>query len=282
MTAITLLASLTIGSSASLKVGMVGHSLLNHDLPQMLRTIARSKGKSLTVYEQIINGSPLSVNWRDSHNAEKHPQNIYGDLRAEISKSKPPFDVIVLTERVAIAECIKWEDTLGNVIRWRNHALKFNPNARTVMYSTWVGIKQGEWWRDVPDLPTWKRRTVADGQLFAKVASDATRDKRSTIGAPISVAPGHTAMAMLYDELERGNLKWLGTNIRAVMQDNIHLTKTGNYYIACVLYGSLFGASAVGATGDVKGFWGAPLLNLPKQHAEQLQRLAWTAVQSSR
>ena len=125
----------------------------------MLRTIAKSKGKSLVVYEQVINGSPLSFNWKNSDKAEKHPQNLYGDLKAEIAHSRPPFDVVVLTERVAIAECIRWEDTVGNVTRWRNHALKYNPSARVLLYSTWVGTMKNQDWKDVPDLPTWKRRT---------------------------------------------------------------------------------------------------------------------------
>lgn len=272
MPLVTLIASLMIAPPVPLKVGLVGHSLLNHDLPQMLRTIAKSKGKSVVVYEQIINGSPLSFNWKNSHQAEKHPQNLYGDLKAEIAKGKPPFDVVILTERVAIAECIKWEDTAGNVGRWRDHARKYYPKARVMMYSTWVGIHQGDWWKDVPDLPTWRRRTEADGRLFAKVAKD----------AGIGLAPGHTAMGLLYDELEAGKLPWLGKTIRAAMADNIHLNKTGNYYIACVLYSSIFGESAAGATGVTKGIWGHDLTNLPAGEARQLQNLAWRAVSSGK
>ncbi|HLO96960.1 MAG TPA: hypothetical protein VK171_00080 [Fimbriimonas sp.] len=280
MPVLTLLASLSF--AAPLKVGMVGHSLLNHDIPQMLRAIAASKGKSIVVYEQIINGSPLSNNWKNSASSEKHPENLYGDLRAEISKSKPPFDVVVLTERVAIAECIRWEDTVGNLVNWRNHTLKFNPSAKVMFYSTWVGMHEGEWWKDIPDLPTWKKRTLADGLLFAKSAADATKDPRSTKGAPIKLVPGHTAMGLLYDELESGKLPWLGKNIRAAMADGIHLNKTGNYYIACVMYSSLFGESPVGATGAVKGIWGGSLVNVPANHAQQLQRLAWQAVSASK
>lgn len=279
----SLLVSIVLAPPAPLKVGLVGHSLVNHDIPQILRGIAESKGKSLVVYEQIINGSPLSHNWRESNKAETHPQNLYGDLKAEIARSKPPFDVVILTERVAIAECIKWEDSVGNVIRWRNHALKFNPKARVMLYSTWVGIKQDDWWKDVPDLPTWRRRIEADGKLFAQVGADATRDPRSTKGPSITLAPGHTAMGLLYDQLEAGKLPWLGKNIRAVMSDNIHLTSTGNYYIACVMYSSILGESPVGASGLTKGIWGgAPVTNLPKDQAAQLQRLAWQAVSASK
>jgi len=272
MPLLSLIACIAVAPPAPLKVGLVGHSLLNHDLPQMLRTIAKSRGKSLVVYEQVINGSPLSYNWKNSSGAEKHPQNLYGDLKAEIAKSKPPFDIVILTERVAIAECIKWEDTLGNAIRWRDHARKYNPKARVMMYSTWVGIHQGDWWKDVPDLPTWRRRTEADGRLFAKVAQD----------AKIGIVPGHTAMGLLYDELGAGKLPWLGKSIRSAMADNIHLNKTGNYYIACVMYSSIFGESPVGATGVTKGIWGHELTNLSASEAKQLQTLAWQAVSAEK
>ena len=282
MSVLALLACVALAPATPVKVGLVGHSLVNHDLPQMLRAIAKSKGKSLVVYEQIINGSPLSHNWKNSNAAEKHPQNLYGDLRAEIAKAKPPFDVVILTERVAIAECIRWEDTVGNVIHWRNHALKHNPSARVMLYSTWVGIHQDDWWKDVPDLPTWRKRTEADGRLFASVADEATRDPRSTKGSPIKLVPGHTAMGLLYDELEGGKLPWLGKNIRAVMSDNIHLNKTGNYFIACVMYGSIFGESPVGASGETEGIWGGALTRLPSEQARQLQHLAWKAVSSAR
>lgn len=283
MPALASLVYLALTAGAPKKVGLVGHSLLNHTLPQMLRTISKSKGKDIVVYEQIINGSPLSVNWRDSaKSAEKDPKNKYGDLKNEIAQAKPPFDTVILTERVAIAECIRWEDTVGNVIRWRNHALKFNPSARVMMYSTWVGVKEGDWWKDVPDLATWRKRTEADGRLFAQVAADATKDPRSTKGTPIGMVPGHTAIGLLYDELAAGRVSWLGKNIRAVMEDNIHLNKIGNYYIACVMYASIFGESPEGATGDVKGEWGDVLAKIPSANAKQLQQLAWRAVSSGR
>jgi hypothetical protein len=266
---------------APLKVGMVGHSLVNHDIPQMLRSIAASKGTPVVVYEQIINGSPLSNNWKNSDKSEKHPQNLYGDLRAELAKAKPAFDAVVLTERVAIAECIRWEDTQGNLINWRNLTLKHNPKGRVYMYSTWVGFKNGDWWKDVPDLPTWRKRTEQDGQLFAKVSADATADSRSLKGAPIRLVPGHTAMGILYDQLQSGKLPWLGKNIRAVMSDDIHLNQIGNYYIGCVMYGTLFGKSPVGAEGQIKSIWGQPLVNLTPAQAKSLQELAWQAVTSN-
>jgi hypothetical protein len=80
--ALLLASSLTIAQP--IRVGLVGHSLVNHELPQMLRQIAASKGKSILVYEQVINGSPLSHNWKNSSKAEQHPENLYGDLKAEI------------------------------------------------------------------------------------------------------------------------------------------------------------------------------------------------------
>jgi hypothetical protein len=268
--------------AAPMKVGMVGHSLLNHEIPQMLRLISASKGKQITVYEQITNGTALNANWKNSDKSEKHPENKYGDLRQEMEKASPPFDAIVLTERVAIKDSIQWEDTLGSTIQWRNHALRFNPKAKVYHYTTWVGFHNGDWWKDVPDAKTWRARTVSDGQLYEKVAADAMKDSRSSKGSSIQFVPGHAAMGLLFDALESGKLPWLGTSIRAVMTDDIHLKPIGNYYIACVMYASLFQDSPVGATGVTKGIWGHDLTDLPKDHAMALQSLAWRAVNNPR
>lgn len=280
MVAVALFLALTSPPPASLKVGMVGHSLLNHEVPQILRAIAASKGKLITVFEQITNGATINANWNHHAQAETHPEmkNTYGDLRERMAEAKPPFDVLVLTERVAIKDAIQWEDTLGYTITWRNHALKFNPKAKVYHYATWVGFHNGDWWKDIPDAPTWRARTVADGQVLTKLAADATKDPRSAKGAPIAMVPGHRAMAMLFDALAAGKLPWLGKNIRAVMADDIHLKPIGNYYIACVMYGTLFQDSPVGATGAAKGLWGGSLIELPKEQAADLQRLAWQAV----
>jgi hypothetical protein len=258
-------------------IGLVGHSLVNHNVPQMLRTIAADQGKTPLVYEQIINGSPLSHNWKNADKAEV-VEGVYGNLHVAISKASPAFTDVILTERVAIAECIKWEDTLGNVIRWRNHALAFNPQAQVYMYSTWVGFAEGEWWKDIPDDATWRARTLADGQLFADIAAQATADARSTKGKPVLMVPGHKALVLLHDALAAGKLPWLGTNIRAAFSDNIHLNSTGNYLIACVMYASVFKASPVGATGVTADIWGRPLTNLTPAQARDLQEIAWKAV----
>lgn len=263
-----------------LKVGMVGHSLLNHEVPQILRTIAASPGKKVVVFEQITNGATINANWNHHAQAETHPEmkNTYGDLREEMAKARPPFDVLVLTERVAIKDAIKWEDTLGYTITWRNHALKYNPNAKVYHYATWVGFHEGDWWKDIPDEATWRARTLADGKLYAQVSEEAMRDPRSSKGAPIGIVPGHRAMAILFDALKAGKLPCLGKSIRAVMADGIHLKPVGNYYIACVMYGTLFKESPLGATGVTKNIWTGELTNLTKDQASDLQRLAWQAV----
>jgi hypothetical protein len=269
--------------AAPLKVGMVGHSLLNHEIPQMLRNVATSKGKSIQVFEQITNGATINANWNHHAQAETHAdmKGTYGDLREEIAKAKPPFDVLVLTERVAIKDAIEWEDTLGYTITWRNHALKFNPRAQVYHYATWVGFHNGDWWKDVPDAATWRARTLSDGKLYEKVSVQAVKDPRSAKGAPIELVPGHRAMAVLFDALAAGKLPWLGKNIRAAMADDIHLKPVGNYYIACVMYGTLFKESPVGATGTTKGLWGGNLTELTQEQARDLQRLAWQAVSSA-
>lgn len=259
-------------------VGLVGHSLINHTIPWMLERIAEDKGKPIDAFEQIINGSPLGNNWKNHQHAEVADNGDYGDLHEALATRKPAFGHVILTERVAIAECIQWEDTLGYLVKWRNRALQYNPGAQVYFYSTWVGFKEGEWWPDIPDEATWRKRTLADGKLFEETAAQAGADPRSGKGKPIRIVPGHRAMVLLFDELHAGKLPWLGKNIRSVFVDGIHLNETGHYYIACVMYASVFNESPEGASGKIRGRYGDHLTDLSPDQTRALQRLAWQAV----
>lgn len=259
-------------------VGLVGHSLINHTIPQMMELIARDKGRPIDAFEQIINGSPLSHNWKNHRNAEVSEDGDYGDLHEALATRKPAFAHVILTERVAIAECIQWEDTLGYLIKWRNRALQYEPDAQVYFYSTWVGFKEGEYWTDIPDDATWRQRTLADGKLFEATAAQAGVDARSAKGKAIRLVPGHRAMVLLFDELHAGRLPWLGSNIRSVFTDGIHLNAVGHYYIACVMYAAIFNESPEGATGRLRGKYGDQLIDLNPAQARALQRLAWRAV----
>lgn len=271
-----------VSEARPVPVGLVGHSLVNHTIPWMLERISLDKGKPVEAFEQIINGSPLSHNWKNHAGAEIDADGGYGDLYEELARRKPGFPHVILTERVAIGECIQWEDTLGNLIKWRNRALEYNPDAQVYFYSTWVGFHEGDWWKDIPDDATWRKRTLADGKLFEETAAQASADSRSTKGKPIRIVPGHRAMALLFDEIQAGRLPWLGNTIRAVFADGIHLNATGHYYIACVMYAAIFNESPEGATGRITGRYGEPLISLPADQALALQRLAWKAVSEGR
>lgn len=270
-----------VSESGPVLVGLVGHSLVNHTIPWMLERISQDKGKPVEAFEQIVNGSPLSYNWKNHAAAEVDPEGGYGDLHEELARRKPGFGHVILTERVAIGECIRWEDTPAHLINWRNRVLEYNPGARVYFYSTWVGFHEGEWWKDIPDDATWRKRTLADGRLFEETAAKASAHPRSAKGKPIRMVPGHRAMVLLFDELQSDRLPWLGDNIRAVFADGIHLNATGHYYIACVMYASIFDESPEGATGQIAGRYGEPLTNLTDDQARALQRLAWKAVSGS-
>lgn len=267
-----------VASDRRTAVGMVGHSLMNHDIPWILEQISKDKGKPIDAFEQIINGSPLGHNWRNHHDAEVGENGDYGDLHEALATRNPAFAHVILTERVAIAECIQWEDTLGYLVKWRNRAIRYNPEAQIYFYSTWVGFKGEGWWNDVPDDATWRARTLTDGQLFVSMAAQASADPRSAKGKPVRIVPGHRAMVLIFDELKAGKLPWLGDNIRAIFSDGIHLTTAGNYYIACVMYASIFNETPVGAAGKIRGRYGDLMIDLSPDQARAIQSLAWRSV----
>ncbi|MFZ4543901.1 MAG: hypothetical protein ACOYOA_07620 [Saprospiraceae bacterium] len=48
----------------------IGHSLVNHTMPQMVQALALNAGKQTHYGRQIINGSPLHFNFTNAATAE--------------------------------------------------------------------------------------------------------------------------------------------------------------------------------------------------------------------
>jgi hypothetical protein len=66
------------------------------------------------------------------------------------------------------------------------------------------------------------------------------------------------------------------TSINTLFSDNIHLTNTGNYFIACLLYGVIHKTSPLGLPNQLTDEWGTPYAIFPTPaQAGVFQRIAW-------
>jgi len=225
---------------------MVGHSLVNHNLPQMLRQLGPQDS---SVQEQVINGSPLRWNWDNSANAEGV------DARAVLAQGGT--DVLIITEAIPLQDHITWNDSYGYALLWRNAAVSANPDARTYVYETWHSLSMGEdAWRAqlTSDLPKWEAIAQA-GQMTGVIRAG-------------------QAMAEIYDAIKAGNAGSL-TSITQLFSDDIHLNDLGLYFIACVQYSAIYGTSPVGLPRELSGQWGTPYTAPSEDLALLMQQIAW-------
>ena len=257
----------------SAKIAEVGHSLVNDAVPKYLIGIARGMGNQISMSVQLLPGAPLEWQWNRHGDVGKGvPGNPhFTDLRTGLKSASPPFDVLVLAERVDISASVKWHDSAGFSKKWRDLAVEANPTVRVFMYTTWAGYANEEYWPGIPTRAVWRSRTQTDGEIFEKLV----RDTNALIlsGPKFKVIPGHMAMMALYDAIQSGAIDWAPAGINHFFLDYIHLNDIGNYYIALVHYATIYRSSPAG--GPVPTNLASALT--PAQ-ALQLQEMAWKVV----
>jgi len=239
----------TNAAPSAYDVVFVGHSLVNHNMPQMLRQLG-PEGSS--VQEQVLNGAPLRWNWDHSADGVAH-----GGVDARAVLAQGGTDVLIITEAIPLQNHITWNDSYGYALLWRNAAVSANPDARTYIYETWHSLSMGEEaWRAqlTSDLPKWEAIAQA-GQMTGVIRAG-------------------QAMAELYDAIKAGNAGGL-TSISQLFSDDIHLNDLGLYFIACIQYSAIYGTSPVGLPRELIGRWGTPYTAPSEDLALLMQQIAW-------
>ena len=257
----------------SAKIAEVGHSLVNEKMPMYLVGVATEMGKQIALSVQIINGAPLEWQWNRHADVENRGQGnlLFTDLRVGLKSASPPFDVLVITERVDISASLKWHNSPAFSKLWRDLAVQANPSARVFMYTTWTGYANEQYWPGVPTRAAWRTRTQADGELFEKLVRDTNALIRS--GPKFMIIPGHRAMMAIYDAIQSGAIDWATAGINHFFIDDIHLNDLGNYYIALVQYATIYRSSPAGAAVPK-----TLAASLTAAQALQLQQMAWNVV----
>lgn len=253
-------------------VFFIGHSLVNHNMPRMVDGIAKSKTFTNHTWErQLNNGANLKWNWQQSAGSEGV------DGRVEIPNSN--YDVLVITEAVPLDNHLQWSQTYGFSYNWHELAVAANSNVQTYMYETWHCINSG--------LPAGCSYDDGDGVLW-RTRLDTYKEKWEIIvdsvnahqnGNNMLLIPGGQAMARLNDSIVAGGVPGI-SDIRAFFDDDIHMNDTGNYFIACVQFATIYGVSPVGAEANIANEWGADY-EIPFGNTaliQKLQEIAWEEV----
>ena len=86
-------------------------------------------------------------------------------------------------------------------------------------------------------------------------------------------------MALLHDLIDDGQVPGLD-HVFDLFSDDIHLTDAGNYFIALVMYATIYGVSPEGLTWEINDQWGSSYDLPPQSTAQALQSIAWQSVET--
>lgn len=245
---------------------LVGHSLVNFDMPSMLNGIARSLGKVHSYGQQIINGATLSSNWKNGDRAQ--------GVNAREAIPGGGYDALVITEAVPLDNHLRRSNTDQYARLFYELAVGANPSAEVFLYETWHCVDSGTGVGcpyDSGDDVDWRERLRRD---LGKWQGIVDRVNAGGGGRPMRLIPAGQALGRLVDEVEAGRVPGLSSR-RDLFADHIHLNDVGNYFVALVHYAVLYGADPSGAAEQTSNTWGTPFTPPPPGSAEALQRIAW-------
>lgn len=251
-------------------VYFIGHSLVNFDMPAMLHDIANSAPQVAHTYKvQIGIGANLQLQWSPPHNEQGSHYTTVLPTGAH--------DIVVLTEAVPLVNHLTWSNTYLYADSVYSLAAQYRPDVQLYVYETWHCINSGTpagcpW--DPEDAIAWRTRLTTDIVRWQSIADSINAWHPN---AHAKLIPAGQAMALLYDSIAAGSVPNIPT-IQTVFHDDIHLTDWGNYFVACVMYGSIYGKSPVGLTTTTDNEWGELYDAIPTATAAKLQELAWQAV----
>jgi hypothetical protein len=248
----------------------LGHSLINTQIPQMVHELAKAANHKTSYKANIGNGANLGWHWT-------HPLTGQGESWTTALVNNT-FDHFILTEAVPLKGHLQWSRTYDYLDSLYLYAAKKSPKIKMYMYETWHCTDSGtplkcEWDND-SHIP-WRDRLDRDTALWQGIVNEFV-DRNPN--ADIFMVPGGQALALLHDIIDSGNLPGV-TSHRQLFSDNIHLTSVGNYFIACVMYSTIYHRSPEGLPYILKNMYGQNYTPAPTMaQAQVLQKAAWQAV----
>lgn len=243
-----------------------GHSLTD-PIPDPLRALVVAGGfRGAVIDSSTIPGSPMEWRW-------KNPSN-QPDARVEIGN----YDVLVLTERVALSNTLPFHNSEEEALRWFTHAWtegNGGKGAETVLYATWVDIDSGpgadnphnDSEREIP----FRERLTLEMAGWEKIQSHVNANRPD--GSPsMRMIPGPLLMARMYDAIAAGQAPGL-SDISDLFKDSIHLNDLGAYYIALAHYAVIYERDPRGLPNRL-GMSTSPSREL----ATWMQEMVWNVV----
>lgn len=182
---------------------------------------------------------------------------------------------------------LTWSDTNLYANQFYTYASNNNNNnnipLRFYIYETWHCILSGSTTGCVYDNSQnssllWHPRLQADFSLWTGIVNHVRSQNPNANN--IWMIPAGQAFYNLVTEINNNNLPGINS-FTNFFTDDIHLNNMGNYFVACVMFATLFGESPIGLTSSLNNEWGVPFSGMPTTaQANVMQQVAWQTVTS--
>jgi hypothetical protein len=229
-----------------------GHSLTDRPFPDYLAAIAGAAGMPIDWNMQHLDGSSLRTRtrghgtnaWAGYSNGidrDGRPVDVLRELAA--AAGKPPYDVLILTEQHTLLENLIWNDTIGNALDYEARFSAANPDGQTYLFAAWLHLDDLDdplRWIAYERAAAWAWRCTTL-QINRRLAARGSR--RHVVLIP--AAEGLAALvehALGKDGVAGITADTPGGTIASLFADDVHLTKTGNYFVALLTHVVLYGA----------------------------------------
>jgi hypothetical protein len=252
----------------SLRVIQSGHSLTD-PIPDPLQAMIRTSGqRGQTIDRSTIPGSPMDWRWNNA------PGHGLPDARHDIAD----YDMLVITERVALSGTLPWHNSLDQALTWFNHAWtegNGGNGAQTILYATWVTLDSGpdaeNPFNDPEGLIPFRERLDLEMAGWEQIL-DHVNANRVAGSPPMRMIPGPLLMAALYDGIAQGQVPGI-TAISDLFSDDIHLNDLGAYYIALAHYAVIYNRDPRGLPNRL-----GTTMSPSRELADWMQETVWRVV----
>ncbi|MDP5305993.1 hypothetical protein [Paracoccus spongiarum] len=209
----------------------VGLGLLGPELPQMVEAAGRMSGQQTVVETRTAPEGPLGYHWL---NAAAGP-----GIDPRLALASGRIDQVVMTEALPLADSLRRHRSVDYASRFRDLALRANPDAQTYLYESWPALTA------VGPQP-WRDAVAEAAPLWQAFVAAVNKDGRKPGDAPpMRLIPLAQGLLALSDAITAGEVPGLD-DLSQLFSDNRQLNGRGTYFAAMLMHASLSGEDPTG------------------------------------
>ncbi len=263
-----------------------GHSLTDNPLPDDVQALALHFNLGAQYEQQVAIGAPIRVRTVGHGNDPRQPTtfpwtgysdgknrvgtnlNLVTELRNPASVTGD-YTTLVIAENHNALDMLRWENTVPLLRHFYELFHEGSPAGRGYFYATWKDVL------NKANPTPWIAHEREQMQLWESISSRINESLAAEGRADrLTTLPASGALAELVERATTGTVAGITQStttatLNTIFSDDVHLTRTGVYFVACVVFSSVYGRSAVGAPAPT---------GLSATAAASLQNLAWTYV----